>query len=148
MVTVVKSQPENAITPILVTVSGISISLSLVPEKAKLPIIFVFLPSFTLSRASHSLNKSWLITVTLSGNSMLFRDLHSLNEASPMSVRFFGCQFVIATHSPFILGLKDAKIYDLDSDPARVRKWTELPAVRAYYDFFKERAREFEQDRP
>ena len=64
------------------------------------------------------------------------------------SVRFFGCQFVIATHSPFILGLKDAKIYDLDSDPARVRKWTELPAVRAYYDFFKERAREFEQDRP
>ena len=60
------------------------------------------------------------------------------------SVRFFGCQFVISTHSPFVLGLKDAKIYDLDSDPVCVRRWTDLPNVRTYYDFFRERKREFE----
>ena len=60
------------------------------------------------------------------------------------SARFFGCQFVIATHSPFILSLREARIYDLDSDPARTRRWTELPAVRAYYDFFKGHAREFD----
>ena len=60
------------------------------------------------------------------------------------SVRFFRCQFVIATHSPFILALREARIYDLDADPAAVRRWTELPAVRAYYDFFQAHAAEFE----
>ncbi len=30
------------------------------------------------------------------------------------SVRFYGCQLIIATHSPFLLSLKDAEIYDLD----------------------------------
>ena len=63
------------------------------------------------------------------------------------SARFFGCQFVIATHSPFILSLREARIYDLDSDPARTRRWTELPAVRAYYDFFKSHGREFDAPR-
>lgn len=59
------------------------------------------------------------------------------------SARFFECQFIISTHSPFLLAMKDAKIYDLDSDPARVRQWTELENVRAYRDFFKEREGEF-----
>ena len=59
------------------------------------------------------------------------------------SVRFFGCQFVIATHSPFILAMREAKIYDLDADPPAVRRWTELPAVREYYEFFKGHSREF-----
>ena len=59
------------------------------------------------------------------------------------SVRFFGCQFIIATHSPFVLAMRGARIYDLDSEPVRVRKWTELQNVRAYYDFFKEHEGEF-----
>ena len=53
------------------------------------------------------------------------------------SARFFGCQFVIATHSPFLLSMRGARIYDMDGDPVCRRRWTELPAVRAYYDFFK-----------
>lgn len=57
--------------------------------------------------------------------------------------RFFGCQFVISTHSPFLLALREAKIYDLDSDPVDVKKWTELGNIRAYYDFFKEHEEEF-----
>ena len=60
------------------------------------------------------------------------------------SARFFHCQFVIATHSPFVLAMREAKIYDLDETPAAVRKWTELGAVRAYHDFFKAHEREFE----
>ena len=60
------------------------------------------------------------------------------------SVRFFHCQFVIATHSPFVLALREAKIYDLDGDPAAVRKWTELPAVLAYFDFFRELEKDFD----
>ena len=59
------------------------------------------------------------------------------------SVRFFGCQFIIATHSPFLLSMKGAKIYDLDADPVCERRWTELPNVRAYFDFFKKYENEF-----
>lgn len=59
------------------------------------------------------------------------------------SARFFGCQFIIATHSPFLLSMKGARIYDMDEDPVDVKKWTELPNVRAYYDFFREHEREF-----
>ncbi len=54
------------------------------------------------------------------------------------SVRFYGCQFIISTHSPFLLSLKDALIYDLDSSPVQTKKWYELENVRAYHDFFKE----------
>jgi len=57
--------------------------------------------------------------------------------------RFFGCQFIIATHSPFLLAMKTAKIYDLDDSPTKVKKWTELSNVRLYYDFFKQHACEF-----
>lgn len=60
------------------------------------------------------------------------------------SVRFYNCQFIIATHSPFLLALKDAKIYDLDIIPVKVKKWTELENVKVYNNFFKEHSKEFE----
>ena len=63
------------------------------------------------------------------------------------SARFFHCQFVIATHSPFVLALREAKIYDLDGDPAVVRRWTELPAVKAYHAFFKAHAKELDGEK-
>lgn len=59
------------------------------------------------------------------------------------SARFFGCQFVISTHSPFLLAMRGAKIYDLDEDPADVKRWTELENVRAYYTFFRDHCDEF-----
>lgn len=64
------------------------------------------------------------------------------------SARFFGCQFIIATHSPFLLALRGARVYDLDADPVAVRRWTELPAVRAYYDFFTQHRAAFEEASP
>lgn len=60
------------------------------------------------------------------------------------ATRFFGCQFVISTHSPFLLAIKGAKIYDLDEDPVRVQHWTKLRNVRTYYEFFKDKKNEFE----
>lgn len=60
------------------------------------------------------------------------------------SVRFFHCQFVISTHSPFLLAFPGAKIYDLDTNPACVRPWTQLENVRQYYDFFREHGKELE----
>lgn len=59
------------------------------------------------------------------------------------SARFFGCQFIIATHSPFLLSICGAKIYDMDEEPVDVKHWTELSNVRAYYEFFKQHEREF-----
>lgn len=58
-------------------------------------------------------------------------------------VRHHGCQFVISTHSPFLLSLKGAVIYDIDSEPMKERKWTELQCVKVYQEFFNEHAHEF-----
>ncbi|GEK88566.1 Predicted ATPase [Alkalibacterium putridalgicola] len=60
------------------------------------------------------------------------------------SARFFGCQFIISTHSPFLLSLEEAQVYDLDSEPVSVRKWTELEHVRDYYEFFRKHKASFE----
>ena len=59
------------------------------------------------------------------------------------SARFFGCQFIIATHSPFLLALKGALIYDLDERPVDIKKWTELEGVRTYFEFFEKHKNEF-----
>ncbi len=59
------------------------------------------------------------------------------------SARFFGCQFIISTHSPFLLAMRGAKIYNLDENPVTVERWTELKNVRTYYDFFKAHENEF-----
>ncbi|MCX4363236.1 MAG: AAA family ATPase [Clostridia bacterium] len=53
-------------------------------------------------------------------------------------VRYCGCQMIIATHSPFILSIDGAKIYDLDSIPVALKKWWQLENVRIYYDFFSQ----------
>lgn len=54
-----------------------------------------------------------------------------------------GCQFIIATHSPFLLSAKGAEIYDFDGEPPAVKRWTELDSVRLYYDFFKRHEKDF-----
>ena len=59
------------------------------------------------------------------------------------SARFLGCQFIISTHSPFLLAMRGAKIYDLDENPVDVKRWTELENVHIYYDFFKTHENEF-----
>lgn len=60
------------------------------------------------------------------------------------SARFFRCQLIIATHSPFLLAMRGAKIYDFDQDPVDVKPWTELANVRMYFDFFQKHAGEFD----
>jgi predicted ATPase len=59
------------------------------------------------------------------------------------SARFFGCQFIISTHSPFLLAMRGARMYNLDENPVTIERWTDLENVRAYYDFFKIHEREF-----
>ena len=62
------------------------------------------------------------------------------------SARFYNCQFVISTHSPVFLSLKDALIYNLDKNPVITEKWTKLENIRKYYNFFKSHEAEFEND--
>ena len=61
------------------------------------------------------------------------------------SARFYDCQFIIATHSPFFLSLKDAKIYDIDSTPVITKKWTDLENVKVYFNFFQKYKDEFKE---
>ncbi len=51
--------------------------------------------------------------------------------------RYCGCQLIIATHSPFLLSLDGARIYDLDTSPVDTRNWWELENSKVYFDFFK-----------
>ena len=60
-------------------------------------------------------------------------------------VKYCGCQFIIATHSPFLLAMDGARIYDLDSTPVETRNWWELENVRIYFDFFREHGQLFQQ---
>ena len=62
------------------------------------------------------------------------------------SVRNHGCQFIISTHSPFLLATEHASIYDIDATPPDLKSWTELDSVKAYYTFFKENEWKFERN--
>lgn len=58
--------------------------------------------------------------------------------------RYFDSQFIIATHSPFVLGTLQAKIYNLDANPLRTAEWFELDNVQFFYQFFCKHKRLFE----
>lgn len=58
--------------------------------------------------------------------------------------RYFDCQFVIASHSPFVLGTLHAKIYNLDAKVLQTAEWYELDNVRFFYQFFHQHQRLFE----
>ncbi len=58
--------------------------------------------------------------------------------------RYCGCQFIIATHSPFLLSLPGARIYDLDETPVDIKNWWELENPRMYFEFFEKHRHLFE----
>ncbi len=77
---------------------------------------------------------------------------NSLSATNQLQLKYFiedcvrnhGCQFVISTHSPFLLSIAHATVYDIDATPPQKRPWTELESVRAYYELFKENEWRFE----
>ena len=77
-------------------------------------------------------------------NSLSAENQIKLKKFIEDSARFYNCQFIISTHSPFLLNLLEAKIYDLDSIPVTAKKWTELENIKIYHEFFKEHESEFE----
>lgn len=54
-----------------------------------------------------------------------------------------GSQLIIATHSPFLLSIPNAKIYNLDAAPATLSKWNELENMKHYFNLFEKHRNEF-----
>ncbi len=77
-------------------------------------------------------------------NSLSIERQIELAEYVQATARATRSQFIIATHSPVFLAMQGAKIYNLDDYPASVCKWTELPNVRRYFDFFMDHRHEFD----
>lgn len=45
------------------------------------------------------------------------------------------CQFIIASHSPILLALPGATVYDFDQSPPTQVSWEDLPGIRLMRDF-------------
>lgn len=60
------------------------------------------------------------------------------------SARYFGCQIIMATHSPFLLSIEGAKVYDFDEAPIEVKPWNQLENITIYHNFFKKNGRKIE----
>ena len=77
-------------------------------------------------------------------NSLSAKLQNELRQFIEDSARFYRCQFIIATHSPILLSIRGARIYDMDARPVTTTRWTDLPNVRLLHDFFLEHEKEFE----
>ena len=110
-----------------------------------------------LSSKSNGESAFWYFTSKIEENALYLLDepenslsvklQNELRQFIEDSVRFYHCQFVISSHSPFLLSMKGAKVYDLDDVPVREKPWTALENVRIYYDFFERYRKEFEDNR-
>lgn len=60
------------------------------------------------------------------------------------AARFDRCQFIIATHSPFILAIDNSTLYDFNAVPVCQKSWHQLAQMRQYYQFFKAKGDYFE----
>ena len=71
--------------------------------------------------------------------------LKKLKKFIEDSVRFYNCQFIISTHSPFLLSMNDAKVYDLDSFPVGAKIYGVTQAhikddpISCFYSFLPHR---------
>ena len=76
-----------------------------------------------------------------------FDAIHQQNLAGLIEdhVRKSNGQFIIATHSPFLMAMEGAKVIDLDSSPAEERPWYKLPNMMAYFNFFQKHSVKFRQ---
>ena len=84
-----------------------------------------------------SINEAGLYLLDEPENSLSAAHQRELAEFLYESVRFFGAQVVISTHSPFMLSIPDAKIYNLDDEEMIVTEdWTKLSNMIEYYNLF------------
>ena len=80
-------------------------------------------------------------------NSLSSKMQIKLAEYIEASARGCGCQFIIATHSPFLLAMPDTKIYNLNADPVAPAPWYELDNMRQYFELFDSFSEKFKAER-
>lgn len=92
------------------------------------------------------LKKDTLYCLDEPENSMSPKTQLELLDLLTKMARYCGCQFIIATHSPFLLSMEGARIFDLDASPVCTRNWWELESVRIYYEFFSRHSHMFQRN--
>lgn len=91
-----------------------------------------------------SVNEDALVLFDEPENSLAADWQNELGMFLAGAVREFRCQLVIATHSPFLLSIPGAKVYDLDAEPIQVSAWYQLKNMRCYYELFNKNRDLFE----
>ncbi len=77
-------------------------------------------------------------------NSLSIENQIVLADYVEASAHYYDYQFIIATHSPIFLAMKNAKIYNMDEYPVQICEWTKLSGMRIWYEFFKKHSADFE----
>lgn len=70
-------------------------------------------------------------------NSLSPKMQQALSDFFKVMTDELGCQFIIASHSPFFIGIEDATVYNLDADTIQPCDWKELESIQVYKDFFR-----------
>lgn len=96
-----------------------------------------------LSYFSNEIKENALYLLDEPENSLSVKLQREICQFIVDSARFYNCQFIIATHSPILLSMKGAKIYDLDAVPVCEKNWTELENVREWFEFFEKNREKF-----
>lgn len=89
-----------------------------------------------LIRLSELLEEPGLYMLDEPENSMSCEFQIRLASIISYLARYGDCQFIISTHSPFILSMANAKIYNLDNNPVDICNWWELENMKHYFELF------------
>ena len=101
----------------------------------------------SLRHLMSALEKEGLYLLDEPENSMSCSFQKSLAEIIHLSAMRCNTQFIIATHSPFLLAMPDTKIYNLDADPVVPAPWYELDNMRQYFELFDSFSEQFKAGR-
>lgn len=96
-----------------------------------------------LMKLTELLEKPGLYLLDEPENSMSCEFQIKLASIIQYLARYGRCQFLISSHSPFILSLENAKIYNLDHNPVDVCKWWQLDNMKEYFNLFYEARERF-----
>ncbi|MDE6577694.1 MAG: AAA family ATPase [Muribaculaceae bacterium] len=89
-----------------------------------------------LMKLSELLEKPGLYLLDEPENSMSCEFQMKLADIIQYLARYGNCQFLISSHSPFILSMENAKIYNLDHNPVDICKWWQLDNMKRYFQLF------------
>ena len=99
-----------------------------------------------LMKLSEILEEPGLYLLDEPENSMSCEFQMKLKSIIEYLAKYGDCQFIISTHSPFLLSLTDAKIYNLNHYPVNICQWWEIESMRHYYELFNSSKEHFSKN--